>query len=80
MTMAGKILTMGYAVFYVPLFLYAMNILFQANFRRIRHEDAALEREIEQVEKDVEVILDDKSHKKKEDTDTTKKHRLIAKK
>jgi hypothetical protein len=35
-TMAGKILTMGYAVLYVPLFLYTMNIVFQTNFRKIR--------------------------------------------
>ncbi|NRH21632.1 two pore domain potassium channel family protein [Candidatus Gracilibacteria bacterium] len=57
MTVAGKILTMGYAVFYVPLFLYAMNIMFQSNFKRIRHEDDLLEREMHEVEVDVETIL-----------------------
>lgn len=57
MTVAGKILTMWYAVFYVPLFLYAMNIMFQSNFKRIRHEDDLLEREMHEVEVDVETIL-----------------------
>ena len=57
MTVAGKILTMGYAIFYVPLFLYAMNIVFQSNFKRIRHEDEALEREIHTVEADVNAII-----------------------
>lgn len=79
MTIAGKILTMGYAIFYVPLFLYAMNILFQANFRRIHHEDVAIEREMYHVEKDVEIILSDTSHKKKTDIARKKRH-LIAKK
>jgi hypothetical protein len=57
MTVAGKILTMGYAIFYVPLFLYAMNIVFQSNFKRIRHEDEALEREIHTVEANVNAII-----------------------
>ena len=57
MTVAGKILTMGYAIFYVPLFLYAMNIVFQSNFKRIRHEDEALERVLHTVEADVNAII-----------------------
>ncbi len=57
MTMAGKILTMGYAVFYVPLFLYAMNVVFQANFQRIRAKDELLEREMHKVESDVSMIM-----------------------
>ncbi len=79
MTVAGKIVTMLYAIFYVPLFLYAMNILFQANFRRIHHEDVAIEREMYHVEKDVEIILSDTSHKKKTDIARKKRH-LIAEK
>ena len=65
MTMAGKILTMGYAVFYVPLILYAMNIVFQSNFQRIRTQDELLEQEMHHVEADVITILDRKNHKKK---------------
>lgn len=57
MTIAGKILTMGYAIFYVPLFLYAMNVVFQANFQRIRQKDEELEREIHNVEADVNAII-----------------------
>ncbi len=55
--MAGKIVTMGYAIFYVPLFLYAMNIVFQSNFQRIRQKDELLEREMHNVEADVNAII-----------------------
>lgn len=65
MTIAGKILTMGYAVFYVPLFLYAMTLVFQMQFQRIREADERMEREIEHVEKDVEIILDEMPRKRK---------------
>lgn len=58
MTVAGKIVTMFYAVFYVPLFLYTMNILFQSRFDRIRIEDEKLEREMQRVEADVNAIMD----------------------
>ncbi len=57
-TIAGKILTMGYAIFYVPLFLYTMNIVFQSNFQRIRIQDELLERELYTVEADVNAIID----------------------
>jgi uncharacterized protein (DUF2062 family) len=56
-TIAGKILTMGYAVFYVPLFLYAMTLMFQMNFDKIRRQDEALEREMHDVEADVNAII-----------------------
>jgi Ion channel len=56
-TIAGKILTMGYAVFYVPLFLYTMNVLFQSRFDQIRLTDERLEREMHDVEADVGAIL-----------------------
>lgn len=59
MTVAGKILTMGYAIFYVPLFLYAMTLVFQIHFQRIREADERLEREMQHVEKDVEIILEE---------------------
>ena len=65
MTIAGKILTMGYAIFYVPLFLYAMNIVFQSNFQRIRAQDDALEQEMHSVEADVNAILMPVPKKKK---------------
>jgi hypothetical protein len=48
---------MGYAVFYVPLFLYAMNILLQAQFQHIRQQDEEIEREIREVEADVNAII-----------------------
>ena len=57
MTVAGKILTMGYAIFYVPLFLYAMNIVFQSNFQRIRAKDEIIEQEIRHVEIDISSII-----------------------
>lgn len=59
MTVAGKILTMGYAIFYVPLFLYAMTLVFQMNFQKIREADDQIEKEIGHVERDVEIILDE---------------------
>jgi uncharacterized protein (DUF2062 family) len=64
MTIAGKVLTMFYAVFYVPLFLYTMNILLQARFDRIRIEDEELEQEMQHVESDINAILDGRSPSK----------------
>lgn len=69
-TIAGKWLTMGYAIFYVPLFLYVMTVLFQSSLHRIRMQDERIHEEIHDVERDVEVILDEKPRKK----------RMIAKK
>ncbi len=63
MTVAGKILTMWYAIFYVPLFLYAMNIVFQSNFQRIRTQDELLERKLHDVEADVNAIIDNNKAK-----------------
>jgi voltage-gated potassium channel len=65
MTLAGKIVTMAYAIFYVPLFLYAMSLVFQIQFDRIRRADERMERDIENVEKDVEIILDEMPRKRK---------------
>jgi hypothetical protein len=64
-TKAGKIITMWYAIFYVPLFLYAMNVVFQSNFQRIRTKDELLERELHDVEADVNAILDATEWQKK---------------
>jgi voltage-gated potassium channel len=72
-TTAGKIVTMLYAIFYVPLFLYTMNILFQSRFDRIRVADERLEREMHDVEADVSAIIDNEAIK-------TKPRRRIAKK
>ncbi|GAB0174664.1 MAG: hypothetical protein HHAS10_05430 [Candidatus Altimarinota bacterium] len=58
MTVAGKWLTMGYAIFYVPLFLYVMTLLFQSNLHKLRQSDEILHKEITDVESDVNIILD----------------------
>ncbi len=58
-SIAGKILTMMYAVFYVPLFLYAMTLVFQYNFQRLRTKDELLERKLHHVEVNVERIIED---------------------
>jgi|GEM_PF-4996759 hypothetical protein len=60
MTIAGKIVTMMYAIFYVPLFLYAMTLVFQINFDKIRKQDELLEQQLHHVEADVEAILQNK--------------------
>jgi voltage-gated potassium channel len=57
-TTAGKVLTMGYAIFYVPLFLYVMTVLFQSNLTRVKLQDEILEQEMHDVERDVELILE----------------------
>jgi Ion channel len=58
-TVAGKWLTMGYAIFYVPLFLYVMTLIFQSNLQKLRLSDELLQKEISDVESDVGIILDD---------------------
>lgn len=63
-TIGGKIVTMMYAIFYVPLFLYTMNILFQSRFDRIRRADEQIDREIHDVEADISAILDNTNTKK----------------
>lgn len=73
MTTAGKVLTMGYAIFYVPLFLYVMTVLFQSSLHRVKMRDEMIEQELRHVERDVEIILG-------EQLKTKKKSRLIAKK
>jgi voltage-gated potassium channel len=58
MTTAGKILTMCYAIFYVPLFLYVMTLLFQSHLDRLRRADERIEREVKVVEKDVGILIE----------------------
>lgn len=58
-TVEGKLLTMGYAIFYVPLFLYAMTLIFQLNFQKIRKQEELLERNLRDTESDVKEILRD---------------------
>ncbi len=60
MSLAGKILTMGYAIFYVPLFLYAMTLMYEGRFRKIRNDERRLELQIQEVEADVESIIENK--------------------
>lgn len=57
MTIAGKIITMAYAIFYVPLFLYTMTLVFQLEFNKIRQQDELLERAMRDVEADVDAII-----------------------
>lgn len=70
---------MGYAIFYVPLFLYVMTVLFQSNLERLRKADERIEKEVKTVEKDVGEVRD-----MIEDTTTmatrSQKRRIIAKK
>jgi hypothetical protein len=48
---------MGYAIFYVPLFLYVMTILFQSNLQKLKAKDELLERKLHSVEEDVKEII-----------------------
>ena len=52
------IVTMMYAIFYVPLFLYVMTLIYQNNIDRLRSQDRRLEDEIREVEADVDAIID----------------------
>jgi hypothetical protein len=49
---------MLYAIFYVPLFLYVMTLIYQNNLERIREQDRRLEDEIREVEADIDAIID----------------------
>jgi hypothetical protein len=64
-TIAGKILTMWYAIFYVPLFLYVMTILFQSNLQKLKAKDELLEKKLHHVEEDVRDIIETKIPKRK---------------
>jgi hypothetical protein len=49
---------MLYAIFYVPLFLYVMTLIYQNNLERIREQDRRLEDEMHAVEADIDAIID----------------------
>ena len=57
LTLGGKVVTMMYAVFYVPLFLYVMTLIYQNNLERLRAQDRKIEGELHGVEADVEAII-----------------------
>lgn len=61
LTIGGKIVTMLYAIFYVPLFLYVMTLIYQNNIERLRLQDRKLESKIHDVEVDVEAIIENKN-------------------
>lgn len=68
LTLGGKIVTMLYAVFYVPLFLYVMTLIYQNNIERLRAKDRehdmridAIREDIHEVEADVEAIIENKN-------------------
>lgn len=64
MTVAGKVITMGYAIFYVPLFLYVMTVLFQSSLQKVKVKDELLEQEIHHTERDVDLIINESPKKK----------------
>jgi hypothetical protein len=57
-TVGGKIVTMLYAIIYVPLFLYVMTLIYQGKIERIRDQDRRLEDEMHAVEADIDAIID----------------------
>jgi Ion channel len=57
-TVGGKIVTMLYAIIYVPLFLYVMTLIYQSKIDRIRRQDSLLEAEMHSVEADIDAIID----------------------
>jgi len=48
-TVAGKVLTMVYAIFYVPLFLYVATLMYESRFRSIRAAEERMARHIRSV-------------------------------
>ncbi len=65
MTIAGKIITMWYAIFYVPLFLYVMTLIYQNNIEKLRAKDkehdiyiSKIRNNIHEVEVNVEAIIE----------------------
>mgnify|MGYP003617259005 CR=1 len=58
MTVAGKVITMIYAIFYVPLFLYTMSVLFTWEFHKLSEKKARkLQKNIDQILINQEEIL-----------------------
>ncbi len=54
---------MWYAIFYVPLFLYVMTILFQSNLQKIKAQDEFLNKELHDVEENVQEIIEAPTHR-----------------
>lgn len=68
LTVGWKIVTMMYAIFYVPLFLYVMTLIYQNNIERLRSKDRehdmlldAIRADMHEVESDVGAIIDNKN-------------------
>ena len=58
-TVGGKVLTMIYAVFYVPLFLYVATLMYESRFRSIKAAEARIMSEMHSVEADVYTIMEE---------------------
>lgn len=56
LTVGGKIVTMLYAVFYVPLFLYVMTLIYQNNIERLRAKDREHDMRIEEIREDIHEV------------------------
>lgn len=61
----GKCLTMFYAIFYVPLFLYAMTLVFQTEYKKFHKADEMFNKTLHDTEVNVKEILEETRHKKK---------------
>ncbi len=58
-SMEGKILTMLYAIIYVPLFLYSMTLIFQGKLQKIHEQEELFDRTIHDTEENIERIIED---------------------
>ncbi|MBP9811822.1 two pore domain potassium channel family protein [Candidatus Gracilibacteria bacterium] len=61
----GKCVTMLYAIFYVPLFLYTMTLLFQTEYKKFHKADEMFSKTLRDTEENVKEILNETRHKKK---------------
>lgn len=57
-TIAGKSLTMCYAILYVPLFLYTMNLIFQTRYQKFHEAEERFDRTLHDTGTNVKEILD----------------------
>lgn len=78
---------MLYAIFYVPLFLYVMTLLYQMNIEKLRAKDREhdkyileLQEEISEVEEDLVLLGKPESYIDTKERSPRKKRKLIAKK
>ncbi len=56
---------MLYAIFYVPLFLYTMTLLFQTEYKKFHKADEMFSKTLRDTEENVKEILNETRHKKK---------------